>query len=228
MFRIFLMAVSGSSFKTTKSAHLPFSRGPTSSRPRQRAASTVAERRICSGVIPASAIIESSMCSKYPWNRAAGPVSVPKAMMTPESAAFFRFTFACSRAFLYAIVEGKNPEEDFRPGFRLQEPLALLPRLPQSSRPKGATRPSTARATRESSISPGRGSLRGAQSGVGGPLREKPRFLARLHRYGGHFSHPRERRRETPELRPTASSSSEMARLDSSGLFGEYPLLCPC
>jgi hypothetical protein len=163
----------------------PLSIVPTSPSPRHRAASPVAERRICSGVSPASAIIESSMCSKYPWNRAAGPVSVPKAMVTPESAAFFRFAFACSSAFLYASVEVKNPRRISVLDFVCKSRGHFCRDSRHRRARKGLPVPlPPAQPARESSISPGRGSLRGAQGAVGGPIRENPRFLARLHRYG--------------------------------------------
>src|SRR5688572_9543559 len=67
----------------------------------QRAASPVADTSACIGVSPASTIISSSRCSKNPWNRAGGPVSVPNAMRTPLSASVFRFFFATSRPALY-------------------------------------------------------------------------------------------------------------------------------
>ena len=50
----------------------------------------------CIGVSPASTMIAISPCSKYPWNRAAGPVSVPIAMGMPASDRAFRFALATS------------------------------------------------------------------------------------------------------------------------------------
>src|SRR5690606_8541540 len=96
MLRQFLTSCNGSASSTTRSAHFPGSRVPTPSRSRHRAASLVAESNTCAGVIPASAIISISMCSKYPWKRAGIPLSVPKAMVTPLSASIFRFDKAVS------------------------------------------------------------------------------------------------------------------------------------
>jgi hypothetical protein len=43
----------------------------------------VAETRACIGVSPEATIISSSRCSKKPWKRPAGPLSVPKAIRMP-------------------------------------------------------------------------------------------------------------------------------------------------
>ncbi len=84
----------------------------------QAAASPVAARMMAALLIPASAINVSSKCSKYPWNRPGGPVSVPIAMRTPPSDSIFKFCLACSSAALYACAARLRLTDSWRVGSR--------------------------------------------------------------------------------------------------------------
>jgi hypothetical protein len=59
--------------------------------PRNSAALLVAAVVTCSGVGPDCTISSASQCSKYPANRAGGPLSVPKLYRTPASTSHFKF-----------------------------------------------------------------------------------------------------------------------------------------
>ena len=81
-----------------RSAHLPCSSVPRSfCCPRNSAELFVAAVMTCAGVMPASTISSSSMCSPNPSNRVSTPLSVPYPMRTPASASRFRFSFAFFR-----------------------------------------------------------------------------------------------------------------------------------
>ena len=69
------MSSSGLALRTTKSAHFPGSNDPSSLLPRNAAALLVAAVSTCSGVSLACTISSASQCSKYPANRAGGPLS---------------------------------------------------------------------------------------------------------------------------------------------------------